>query len=180
MALIIPEPRAQTHSEKPECFTCIMTWIALGLFAACAVACYWHAWHPDNVAPTNAPPIVPIDPPDDPSWTNGLFTNATPGITLNAVEQVGHLDARPYGWLDSSSNEVTDVYHLTIQRAPTPAGPWTNAYVVTLWESAYGDTMVVDGLWTNYTRRAPDGNVTNRAPLELRMDQPQQFYRAKP
>lgn len=187
LALSVPQAQAPPEPE-PQFVTCVMTWICLGLFAACVVACYYHAWNSDYSGPTNAPPALPPLTPDDPPDTQTnlppLCTNLPP-ITVNALQAVQHLDATPYAWLDCSSNLVTDLYRTTIQTATSPAGPWSTAYVVTLWQSAYGSTALVEdgagnALATNYSRRAGNGSVTNFAPLELAHDQPSKFYRAKP
>lgn len=189
MALIVPEPRAQTRSDpQPQCISCIMTWMALGLFAACAVICYWHAWNPDGyTGPTNSPPILPPmptnEPPDVQTNLPPMLTNATPGITVNAVEATEHLDVSTSNWVDSAGGQVTDLYRTTIQTSSSPSGPWSNAYVVTHWASAYGSTAVVeDGggtpLMTNFALRSGNGSVTNWLPVELDRSAPQKFYRA--
>jgi hypothetical protein len=179
LACISPVPsRAQ---NKPEIFTCVMTWVALGIFACCVVACYYHAWNSDYSGPTNSPPAFPPTnaPPseDDPPLTN-------PPFNIAAFPVVQNLDVSSSNWVDErSSAPITNLARFSIQSAPQPVGPWTNAYVVTLWESAYGDLMLVEdgagrGLSTNYTRRSADGNLTNRAPLKVDLTQPSQFYRA--
>lgn len=185
--LALSAPKARAPETQPQFVTCVMTVLSLGIFAACIVACYWHAWNSDYSGPTNAPPIVPQtpdEPPDTQTNLPPLCTNCPP-ITVNAVQAVQHLDARPYGWVDSGSNQVSDLYRTTIQTASSPAGPWQTAYVVTLWQSAYGSTALVEdgagnALATNYSRRAGNGSVTNFAPLEVAHTEPQKFYRAKP
>lgn len=163
-----------------------MTWVALGLFAACIVACYAHSWNPDYSGPTNAPPIVPPpddDPPDVVTNLPPLTTNFPP-ITVNAVESTEHLDVTTSNWTDTAGGKVTDLYRTTIQTSTSPSGPWSNAYVVTHWASAYGSTAVVeDGggtpLMTNFALRSGNGSATNWLPVELEHRDPQRFYRAK-
>ena len=174
-------PLQDTHAPEPphpEVISCIMTWCAIGIFGACIVACYWHAWTSDYSGPTNSPPLVQIP-------TNSIPTNSPPLFGIDATRQTQHLDARPYSWRDSSGSPVTDLYRTTIQTSTSPTGPWSSAYVVTLWESAYGDTLLLEdgagaALCTNYSRRAPNGSVTNFAPLALAHTDPQRFYRATP
>lgn len=162
-----------------------MTILCLGIFCACAAVCYWHAWNPDYSGPTNSPPIVPMPTNTDTNLPPHLFTNATPGIVLNVYEGTEHLDVLTSNWVDSSGALVTDLYRTTFQASSSPIGPWSNAYVVTHWASAYGSTAIVEdgsgnALMTNFALRAGNGGVTNFLPLEMTFDQPQKFYRGKP
>lgn len=180
-----PIAPAQTNDPpKPEFFTCIVTMVALGVFVCCAVACYMNGMNSgDYSGPTNAPPILPPEEPMPP--TNSVPTNSPPIVAAYAWQGTKHLDVRGQGWTDCESNAVTDLYRLTIQSAGDPRGPWTNSYVVTLWQGSYGSTALVeDGagnpLATNYARRGVNGSVTNLAPVELDFSARQKFWRAKP
>lgn len=179
------EPAARPQQKpQPEFFTCIVTWIALGIFVACAVTCYMNGMNSDYSGPTNAPPIIPPHD-DDPPATNTIPTNFPPIVAAEAYLGTQHLDVSGQGWLDSESNAVTDLYRTVIQTSGDPRGPWTNSYVVTLWQSAYGSTALIEdgsgnALATNYARRGLNGSVTNVALLELDFSAAQKFWRAKP
>ena len=179
MALVTPAPLRAQKQPEPQFFTCIMTWMVLGIFVCCAITCYMNGMNAgDYSGPTNAPPILPPEEPMPP--TNSIPTNLPPDITVFGAPQ--HLDVSASNWTDSAGAKVTDLYRTTIQSAGDPRGPWTNAYVVTHWASAYGSTAIVeDGsgnpLMTNFALRV-GGNVTNRLPVELDRSAPQKFYRA--
>lgn len=186
LSLATITPRAQTNAPpKPECFTCIMTWLVLGIFAACAITCYMNGMNAgDYSGPTNAPPILPPEDPMPP--TNSIATNFPPIVAADAYRATQHLDVSSMGWTDSLGAVVSDLYRLEIESAGDPRGPWTNAYTVTLWESAYGSTALLqDGqgaaLMTNYTIRVlSSGAATNYLPAILDRSAPQKFWRAKP
>lgn len=182
--LVCSTPRLEAPPPKPQFVTCVMTILCLGIFCACAVVCYYHAWNSDYSGPTNSPPIVPMPTNTDTNLPPHLFTNATPFV-LGAYQGTEHIDVTASNWVDSVGAQVTDLYRTTIQTASSPAGPWSNAYVVTHWASAYASTAVVeDGagtpLKTNFALRSDNGSVTNFLPLEMTFDQPQKFWRGKP
>lgn len=182
--LLCSTPAHEPDPPQPQMITYIMTILCLGIFCACAVVCYWHAWHPDYSGPTNSPPIVPMPTNNIDTNKPPMLTNATPFV-LAAYQGTEHLDVWASNWLDSAGAQVTDLYRTTIQTASSPAGPWSNAYVVTHWASAYGSTAVVEdgagkSLMTNFALRSRSGSVTNFLPLEMQFDQPQKFYRGKP
>lgn len=183
LALVFAEYSARAPEPKPQFETCVMTWCALGLFGMCMVACYWHAWSHDYSGPTNSPPLIKTNLP--PLSTNSIPTNALPPLPpLDATGETERLDVSASNWVDSAGFSVSALYRTTIETATSPAGPWGTAYVVTLWESAYGDTMLVDdgagnGLSTNYTPKAANGSVTNRATMAIELREPCRFWRAK-
>lgn len=180
------EPAARPQQKpEPQFFTCIMTWMVLGIFVCCAITCYMNGMNAgDYTGPTNSPPLIPPHD-DDPPATNTIPTNFPPIVAAEAWRSTQHLDVRGQDWSDCESNAVTDLYRLSLQSSGDPRGPWTNAYTVTLWQSAYGSTALVeDGagnpLATNYARRGLNGSVTNLTPVELDFSAPQKFWRAKP
>ena len=148
-----------------------MTWCCIGIFTMCAYACWYHGWQAWGDRPL--PPSPPPEPPDiDPPVPE---TNQPPPFPDYSIDRIGVLDVSGSNWMDHGTL-VTTVRGFTLQSAPTPQGPWTNQYAVTLWESAYGCTMVIDGKETNYARRV-NGSVTNFSRVRMDLSQPARFYR---
>lgn len=171
---------APHDQPQPQILSLICTLLALGVFGVAVWSCWNNGIMSDHLK-TNAPPVVPPCPTNNPS-TNGFPTNIYPAIPL--VGTVHYADASDMGYTNPDGSRITIVTALTIESASTPFGPWSNTWSVISWQSQGGSLVLLSDsherpLLTNWSTRTGTGQVINQGPA-LDMSEPAKFYRVKP